>query len=124
MRFAARLAFTLGLAFVFVVFGIDKFINPHGWQGYVPLWIPFAVIPFLYAVGILEILLGLLLLWPTTSRLAAIVCAAFLLGTILTLGWNETMIRDAGLFALAVGLALEPLELSDYRLLRKKKVMG
>ena len=118
MKFTQRLILTLGLAFVFIAFGIDKFINPEAWQGYVPLWLAVPVIPFLYVIGAIEILLGILLFVQKTARIAAIGCAALLIGIILTLGWNEIMIRDVGLFAMAIVLILQPAQAYDARLLR------
>lgn len=108
MKTTPRLVLVLGLAFVFIAFGIDKFLFPDNWLGYVPGWIPIAAKPFLYLTGAFDVLLGVLLLLPRASRVAAIACAAFIGVIVFTLGWNEIVIRDIGLLAMAVALALMP----------------
>lgn len=108
MNNKAKWFIRLGLAFVFIYFGIDKLINPINWLGYIPAWIE-TIIPlrqFVFANGIFEIILGLGLLYHKTLRLAANIIILFLAGVITTLGLDEVIARDVGLLFMAIALAV------------------
>ena len=102
----------LGLSAVFLVFGIDKFIDWTRWSGWIAPWMqPMieAVMPlqtFLILVGIVETITGLLLLFGLYWRFAAILAAIQLVGISISVGLNEITLRDFGLLAGAVALAL------------------
>lgn len=107
----SQLVLRLGLAFVFALFGIDKIF--HGplhvvWSGWIPNWLPFPEAPFLYVLGALEVIVAMLLLVNRFVRLAALACAAFLAGVAFSFGINEYTVRDIGLIAMALALALMP----------------
>lgn len=98
----------LGLAFVFIYFGIDKLINPINWLGYVPAWIE-TIVPlrqFILANGVLEIILGLGLLYHKTLRIAANIIILFLAAVIASLGFDEITVRDTGLLFMAIALVV------------------
>ena len=101
----------LGIAAVFLWFGIDKFVNPDIWVGWVPDWmarlIPISLISFMYLQGIVEVVVGALLLLGFYTRLAAILAVINLLGVELALigtGQADVMLRDAGLLAASMSL--------------------
>jgi len=100
----------LGLGGVFLVFGIDKFFHPKLWSAYMPPWfsgiLPIELFTFIYLLGVFEIIVGVLVLIGLYTRSAAIISAAFLLGIIASLGFNDIVIRDAGLLFLALGIAV------------------
>ena len=99
----------LGLAFVFGWFGVDKFLNVDAWYGWIPFWLDFVPeTQFLYAVGVIEVILAFFLLINRYVRLAALVCAAFMIGIVVSFGINEITVRDIGLIAMALALALFP----------------
>ncbi len=98
-----------GLAIVFGWFGIDKFLNVANWYGWIPGWLP--AMPqdmLLYALGAIEVVLALMLIGGRFVRLAGLLCAIFLLAIVLSFGINEITIRDIGLIALALALAMMP----------------
>jgi uncharacterized membrane protein YphA (DoxX/SURF4 family) len=110
----SREAFLL-LRTVFVIapilFGLDKFANVMtDWTQYLAPWIndivPGSAQQAMYAVGVVEILAGLLVAWR--PRLGAPVVALWLVGIIvdlLTLGnYYDVALRDFGLFVAAVAL--------------------
>jgi len=108
MNNRAKWFIRIGLAFVFVYFGIDKLVNPINWLGYIPAWIE-TIVPlrqFVLANGILEIILGLGLLYKKTLRLAANIIILFLVGVIISLGLDEVIARDVGLLFMAIALAV------------------
>jgi uncharacterized membrane protein YphA (DoxX/SURF4 family) len=99
----------LGLAFVFLYFGITKFTDPVTWMG----WIPSYMNGFLglskagwnVFAGISEILFGILILVPRTRWIGATGMALELLFITVTLTkLSETGIRDIGLLFMAVYL--------------------
>ena len=100
----------IGLAIVFLLFGIDKFINPELWFGYVPNFIlqltPLSLNLFIFLLGILEAIIGLFLLLGFLTRITAIIAAILLLGVIFTVGYNEITVRDIGLLAMAISLII------------------
>lgn len=94
-----------------VVFGADKFTNVLvDWTTYLapPLARLFPVAPstFMYAVGVVEIVAGLVVAFH--PRLGALVVAGWLGGILINLllipGYYDVALRDVGLLAAAVAL--------------------
>ncbi|MCY1138932.1 DoxX family membrane protein [Actinoplanes sp. Pm04-4] len=95
-----------------IAFGLDKFFNLlTDWPGYLAPWID-RIVPgpaqqAMYAVGVVEILAGLLV--ALRPRWGALVVAAWLAGIILNLltlsGYYDVALRDFGLLIGALALA-------------------
>ena len=108
----SHLFLRLGLAFVFLWFGIDKFIHPDYWiNAWLPLWFQnilgrFSIgnLNFIYAHGIFEIVMGLGFLFNIFVKLFALLTVLFLLAVIISFGLNEVIVRDAGLMGAALAL--------------------
>lgn len=98
----------IGLGGVFLWFGTDKFIHPDIWVNYIPTWFPMLVSVnlFVLLLGIVETLVGLLVLAGFYTRIAAVFAALMLVPILISLGYNEIGVRDFGLLMLAVGLAV------------------
>ncbi len=100
----------IGLAFVFGYFGVDKFLNPLTWIGWIPPWLDgvfgFDREMWLSIFGAVEIALAVGLLLPlyTVQRIAAAGCGIHLIGVISQVGWNDVAVRDIGLIAIAAAL--------------------
>ncbi len=109
---ASHLLLRLGLAFVFLWFGIDKFINPDYWfNAWMPLWLQgflgnlgIGNLNFIYANGIFEIVIGLGLVFNIFVKFFAFLIILFLLFVIFSFGLNEIVIRDVGLIGSALAL--------------------
>jgi len=92
-----------GQVFVFAYFGIDKFVHPELWLGWIPMWMDNLLgMPretWLSIIGVSETLMAILLLIPVRSvRLTgAILIALHLAGIITQVGWNDVGVRDIGL---------------------------
>ena len=77
----ARWLLILGLGFVFIALGVDKFAHPILWIGWMPLWLHDVLgvsrEQWLSVFGVVEILLGVLLLIPRRSfqRVVALLVA-------------------------------------------------
>ncbi len=99
----------LGLAFVFIYFGIDKFVHPEVWIGWMPpqlnglagmssdLW--------LQVTGAAEVIIGVLILFPMRflRKLGLALAVLHLIAVLTQTGWNDIAVRDIGLLALAIG---------------------
>jgi uncharacterized membrane protein YphA (DoxX/SURF4 family) len=103
-----RLAFTVAP----IAFGLDKFFNVLvDWPKYVAPWVddlmPGSAQDFMYAVGVIEIVAGLVVAFK--PRYGAPLVAAWLAGIILNLvtysGWYDVALRDFGLLLAALTLA-------------------
>jgi len=98
----------IGIAAVFMWFGIHKFISPEYWvNAWIPVWLPgfleyFSLTPinFIYISGIFQILVGLSFLTNVGTRIFALLASVFLLLVIIIFGFNgfnEIIVRDIGL---------------------------
>lgn len=98
----------VGLALVLLWFGIDEIANPKNWLGYVPPWIApspaFNIESLIILNGILEIMVGILLLIGFCTRIVAFIAALHLLFITIMVGYNDIGVRDFGLLAMAISL--------------------
>ncbi|NMR29367.1 hypothetical protein [Crystallibacter degradans] len=94
-----------------ILFGLDKFFNVMvDWTTYLaPIAtdiIPVSPQGFMYAVGVIEILAGILVAWK--PRIGSLVVAAWLAGIIINLllvpGYFDVALRDFGLLVGALAL--------------------
>ena len=104
------LALRLGIAGVFVWFGISKFIAPFSWVKWMPSWflnsLPITQNAFIYIMGGFEVIVGIFILMGYFTKIAAALAALQLLGIIVSIGVNEITTRDLGLLFLAIGIGL------------------
>ena len=109
-QWLAPILLRTGIAVVFLIFGVDKFFHEDSWLAYVPVWaakmIPIDMTLFMYIQGVIEALLGFLLLIGFWSRTVSFLCALHLAGIIVALGYNEITVRDFGLFMATLALSL------------------
>ena len=100
----------LGLGGVFFWFGLGKLLSPLSWLPWIPPWIvgilPMSQNVFLSVLGIVELVVGALLLLGYWSRLVAGVAALQLVGILASFGFNEITTRDFGLLMMALALVL------------------
>jgi len=106
---AAFLVLRLGLAFVFIWFGISQLANPADWTSFLPEWaasLPFSAEAFVQMNAWFEIVFAALLVLGLWTRLAALLLGLHLVGIALAIGYNSVAIRDIGLAAACFALAL------------------
>jgi uncharacterized membrane protein YphA (DoxX/SURF4 family) len=112
----SNLVIRLGLAIVFLWFGIDKFFHPDYW---VNAWVPQSVsslaisfkirlVDVVYLSGIFEVLVGISLV--TNIFIVFFSSAALLfLGSIMIFnGFSEVIVRDVGLAGALLSLIFWP----------------
>lgn len=106
----ARNILITGLAFVFLYFGIDKFVHPLLWIGWIPKWMDglggFTSDQWLQIIGVTEALIGAAFLFPVriVRQIATVVAVLHLLGVLSQVGWNDITVRDIGLLAMTVAV--------------------
>ncbi len=106
----ARWMLILGLAFVFAYFGVEKFINPDVWIGWMPDWLDnvagLSLKQWMDVTAIAEIIIAAALLFPyrLIQRIAAFLAALHLTAILTQVGWNEIAVRDIGLLMMASSL--------------------
>lgn len=110
------LALRLGLATVFLWFGIDKMFHPGYWLN---AWVPQEIqslvsklnlngVQFIYLNGIFEILVGLSLVTGVFMKFFSVVAIIFLAGVLVFVGISEVTIRDFAMIGGFVAVALWP----------------
>lgn len=112
----SQLALRIGLAAVFLWFGIDKFLHPLYWvHAWVPPWVvPMVIkvglttVQFVYLLGVFEVLVGLSFLTGVFIRMFAFLALLFLVLIAVTTGLTEITVRDVGLIGGLVSLAIWP----------------
>lgn len=109
----AKYLLQIGLAFVLIYAGVDAFLHPFDWIGYVPHWVQFFHLSraqFLHLHSAAEIILGILLLANYKLRIAAFLVFLDLLAIVIFGGFSRavflTTFRDIGLLFMAVALVL------------------
>lgn len=106
----------LGLAAVFIWFGVDKFLNPQYWLS---AWIPQGALSVasrvgvsgmdvVYASGVFELLVGASVLSNIFIKIFSVLALIFLVAVLLTFGISEVIIRDVGLMGGFLSLLFWP----------------
>ena len=111
-----QLVLRIGIAIVFLWFGIDKFIHPQHWlDAWVPAWVQSAVEAihlgpqnFVILTGMFETFVGLSLATGFFMRLFSAAGALFLAVVIVINGVPLDLARDIGLIGGLVALSLWP----------------
>ncbi len=118
LRFA-NLLLKIGIAVVFVWFGVHKFISPEYWiNAWVPHWLPSVLdmlnltpTNFVYITGIFQILVGLSLLTNVGVRIFALLAVLFVVIKILVFGFggfNELIVMNFGLLGSLLAVLFWP----------------
>lgn len=108
------LVMRFSLAFVFAWFGISEIFNPLYFSGYIPPFVKafpfFSPNLFIQTHGIVLTLLSICLIFKFHLRLIGILNILMLMqiiiGLLLISGFSEIVVRDIGLFGLAISIWL------------------
>lgn len=112
----SNLFLRLGLAAVFIWFGVDKFINPEYWLS---AWIPQSIVliaskigisgvNIVYVSAIFELLVGASILSNIFIKVFSVLAIIFLATILLFFGVSEVLIRDIGLIGGFLALLFWP----------------
>lgn len=112
-----HLVLRIGLAIVFMWFGVDKFIDPAGWLFWVPERVQGALMAvgmstqnFIFLNGIFEVLVAVSLLSGYFIRIFATLALSFLVvvTAVHITSATEIVVRDIGLIGGLLALAMWP----------------
>ncbi len=91
----------IGLALVFLWFGVDQFLETANYVGYIPdsilQLIPIGTVTFVHLNGIFEIVFGTALLLGFYTRITALLLALHLLDILYVVWPGQIATRDFGL---------------------------
>jgi uncharacterized membrane protein YphA (DoxX/SURF4 family) len=112
---AAALALRLGVAFVFLRFGIQKSVDGHAWTILVPaaFTAPLTAatgvpdVAWLRLLGYVEVLVGLHVALGLWTRAAAGVAVIVLVGAVIAMGTSGIGTRDVGLLGAAAAIVIQ-----------------
>lgn len=111
----APVVLRLGLAAVFLWFGLSELVHPAMWTSYIPTWlvnsININVTGLVILNGLFEVVMAILLAFGILSRWVALLLLAHLVGIIVEVGLDPVGIRDVGL---AFGLLSVVLQGKDF----------
>jgi uncharacterized membrane protein YphA (DoxX/SURF4 family) len=97
----------IAMALVFLWFGVSQVLDPASWLGYLPSWasvFPVSANTFILIAGISQSIIGFGLLLGLFTRWMAILGVLHLVPIILSVGYNEIMIRDLGLLLATISI--------------------
>lgn len=119
----APIAVRCGVGLVFFLFGIDQLRNPENWFAWTPAFAT-SVETFWLFNGILDLIVGALLLIGLFIRIISLVAVLHLIGVIYTLGWNDIAIRDFGLLLATISIFFNGADnwCLDRKIFRKKNI--
>ncbi|OHA09530.1 MAG: hypothetical protein A3A44_01960 [Candidatus Sungbacteria bacterium RIFCSPLOWO2_01_FULL_60_25] len=103
----------VGLAITFVWIGVLIFKQPEAWGGYLQPWaaglLPVPMAQAMIGTAVLDIAIGAFLLVDFLPWLAALIGAVHLVIVLTVSGITDITVRDIGLLAAALALAIESL---------------
>lgn len=108
-RAIAGLLLRVSLGGLFLYFGLQALLEPNVALSYIPSYVDFlATNTFITIWGVIEIIIGLMLVLGVFTKWAAFAAAALLVPIIISLGLNEVAYRDIVILFAALRLAYEP----------------
>lgn len=107
LRKYAPVILRVGLALVFLWFGIEQVFYPYEWTGWLPEYaraLPFQPTTLVFLNGLFETIFGALLFAGLYTRLAASLLSLHMAHIVTVVGYGEIGVRD---FALFTGVVTE-----------------
>lgn len=114
----APVVLRLGLAMVFVWFGLNQLLHPIDWLGFIPSWATslsgLSTNTLVFINGLFEVAMAILLAVGIQIRVVAWLLAAHMLLIVTDVGLNQIGIRDVGLLAGLISVALHGADIYSF----------
>ena len=103
----------IGLAITFLWIGVLIFRNPEGWSHLIQPWaaklVPGSLVDAMLETAVLDILVGIFLLIDVFTWVAALIGGIHIVIVLIACGITDVTVRDIGLLAATLELAIETL---------------
>jgi uncharacterized membrane protein YphA (DoxX/SURF4 family) len=113
----------VGLAITFIWIGILILKSPESWGGYLRPWavelLPVSISRALIGTAILDIAIGILFLIDWLPWFAGLIASLHLIIVLISSGITDITVRDIGLLAATIVIAIESLPFNIKRKLNK-----
>jgi uncharacterized membrane protein YphA (DoxX/SURF4 family) len=100
----------IGIAFVIIWFGVQQFIEPAMWVGFIPNSIlkisPVGATTLVHLNGALEVVFGTSLMLGLFTRASALILALHMADITYVVGYNSIGVRDFGLMIAVIAVLL------------------
>ena len=113
-RIMEKLSFNIlriGLAITFLWIGVLILVNPEAWLGYLRPWavglLPISDMRILMVTGILDILIGILLLLNYFILPVTVIGSLHIIIILIVSGITDITVRDIGILAGVMALAID-----------------
>ena len=118
----------VGVAITFLWIGVLIFKSPETWEGYMQPWavnlLPIPIREALLSTAVLDIAVGVFLLIDSFTWIAATIGALHIVSVIVVSGITDITVRDLGLLAAAIALAIDALPVNIYDKIKSWKKVG
>ena len=105
----APVVLRVGVALVFIWFGVEQLRDAEAWTGWLPSYasaLPISTLTLVYINGAFEAIFGLLLLTGLYTRVAGTLLALHMAHILSVVGYGEIGVRDFGIFMATLSVAL------------------
>lgn len=127
MKKTSLLALRFGLGLTFVWIGVLILKDPASWGSMVQPWalrlLPTPLVLMMQATALLDIVVGAMLLFGLWTWAAAALGFGHIVAVLVSVGVNDTTVRDIGLAAASLALAIETLPDRVRAMILKSKPM-
>lgn len=100
----------IGIAIVFIWFGIQQILHANAWVGFIPSWLSglfsLSAITWVHINGAFEIVFGAALFFGIYTRLSAFLLAFHMIDITLVVGYTSVGVRDFGLAIASIAIFL------------------
>ena len=107
----APLVLRIGIALVFIWFGLQQLFHADKWIGLIPEWVVsishLSAVTIVYFNGVFEVVLGLFLFFGIFTSIVSFLLALHLLTIIIDVGYNPIGVRDFGLLMATISIFLD-----------------
>ena len=114
LPYFAPVVLRIGISLVILWFGVSQLIDATQWVAYVPDYVVsishFSATTIVYLNGLFEVIFGSLLLLGFFTRTAALLLALHMLDITLTVGYDQTGVRDFAISIATIAIFLNGID--------------